>query len=271
MAGGAAPAGAGRGGALPRTHRGAHRQLAARPGPGPLPAHAARAQGAGEPARRPRPHQRRLLPEAAARPCWLCGLHAGTPQWPASTPAGRRCSTPACPLMHTRLPPWPLDQIYSVESHRLALALDRRGALVQIVRSAILQARGMALGRLRGAGLQGCRITCCRRAAPESCAPCLPLRATPLDQQPLHSPSHSFSRRPWGSATRTACGWPTCSEPLCSARAGPAGGPQQQCCGARAHVAPHSVLLLCLLPRLPGSHFQLITRLFRAMLLPRPN
>jgi Leucine-rich repeat (LRR) protein len=34
-------------------------------------------------------------------------------------------------------------QIYSVESHRLALALDRRGALVQIVRSAVLQAMGL--------------------------------------------------------------------------------------------------------------------------------
>lgn len=34
-------------------------------------------------------------------------------------------------------------QIYSVESHRLALALDRRGLLVQIVRSAVLQAMGL--------------------------------------------------------------------------------------------------------------------------------
>ena len=46
------------------------------------------------------------------------------------------------------LPPWPFPaascpQIYSVDSHRLALALDRRGMLVQIVRSAVLQAMGL--------------------------------------------------------------------------------------------------------------------------------
>ncbi|KAL4428234.1 hypothetical protein ABPG75_002323 [Micractinium tetrahymenae] len=35
-------------------------------------------------------------------------------------------------------------QIYSVESHRLALALDRRGLLVQIVRSAVLHAMGLS-------------------------------------------------------------------------------------------------------------------------------
>jgi hypothetical protein len=34
-------------------------------------------------------------------------------------------------------------QIYSVDSHRLALALDRRGMLVQVVRSAVLQAMGL--------------------------------------------------------------------------------------------------------------------------------
>ena len=34
-------------------------------------------------------------------------------------------------------------QIYSVESHRLALALDRRGMLAQIVRSAVLHAMGL--------------------------------------------------------------------------------------------------------------------------------
>jgi hypothetical protein len=34
-------------------------------------------------------------------------------------------------------------QIYSVESHRLAMALDRRGMLLQIVRSAVLQAMGL--------------------------------------------------------------------------------------------------------------------------------
>ncbi len=35
-------------------------------------------------------------------------------------------------------------QIYSVESHRLALALDSRGLLMQIVRSAVLQAMGLS-------------------------------------------------------------------------------------------------------------------------------
>ena len=43
-------------------------------------------------------------------------------------------------------------QIYSVESHRLALALDRRGALVQIVRSAVLQVRCAVLC---------CAVLCC--------------------------------------------------------------------------------------------------------------
>lgn len=59
------------------------------------------------------------MPQPSAR-----HLHVGLPH--------RANPTPGCP---------PLLQIYSVESHRLALALDRRGALVQIVRSAVLQVR----------------------------------------------------------------------------------------------------------------------------------
>lgn len=43
-------------------------------------------------------------------------------------------------------------QIYSVDSHRLALALDRRGMLVQIVRSAVLQ---VSAGRRRPGCLDG--------------------------------------------------------------------------------------------------------------------
>lgn len=46
---------------------------------------------------------------------------------------------PANIVPHPRTP----TQIYSVESHRLAMALDRRGMLVQIVRSAVLQAMGL--------------------------------------------------------------------------------------------------------------------------------
>lgn len=44
------------------------------------------------------------------------------------------------PCTFTELP----LQIYSVESHRLALALDSRGLLMQIVRSAVLQAMGLS-------------------------------------------------------------------------------------------------------------------------------
>ena len=40
--------------------------------------------------------------------------------------------------------PLPLSQIYSVDSHRLALALDSRGMLLQIVRSAVLHAMGLS-------------------------------------------------------------------------------------------------------------------------------
>ena len=47
------------------------------------------------------------------------------------------------PLAPAHCPSSCLPQIYSVESHRLALALDRRGMLVQIVRSAVLQAMGL--------------------------------------------------------------------------------------------------------------------------------
>lgn len=53
------------------------------------------------------------------------------------------CSPPGCQATRRSSGlPAPL-QIYSVESHRLALALDRRGLLVQIVRSAVLHAMGL--------------------------------------------------------------------------------------------------------------------------------
>lgn len=72
---------------------------------------------------------------------------------------------PACPPLHCPHT-LPLSQIYSVESHRLALALDRRGALVQIVRSAILQVcrRGQGGCRCGGLGQQQPGATCTARS-----------------------------------------------------------------------------------------------------------
>ena len=67
--------------------------------------------------------------------------------WSPGARAHVRSHSPRSPIhapTPCRLPvSRPSPQIYSVESHRLALALDRRGLLVQIVRSAILQAMGL--------------------------------------------------------------------------------------------------------------------------------
>ena len=52
-------------------------------------------------------------------------------------------ATPGAAFEPTPLP-LPLPQIYSVDSHRLALALDSRGMLLQIVRSAVLHAMGLS-------------------------------------------------------------------------------------------------------------------------------
>ncbi len=44
-------------------------------------------------------------------------------------------------------------KVYSVDSHRLALLLDRRGKLQQVIRGAVLEELGVPSGQVRLANL----------------------------------------------------------------------------------------------------------------------